>query len=364
MVASKHIRCTCSRLDLKKLYEIKYLGRANIDLKKEENIKKGEEEISKQSIKRSRRRLRYIDIRSGAVRPKISNTIEKKNLTVINSNVPPCQKVKIHKKTKTFVVNQRIRDDLYDFQKTKDDFYKDCESLKIKDIDKIYVNCVTSINNNETRRSNVSDDMKIMKFLRDPLSIGDLYKNNVFIDVLNVDDKNISWTSDSQRCLEAKNAGGNSVFSEALSIYYFEKIYGCKNAVLEMDIKYWVDYKMIDYVISLPSLSNNINKDEKRLGVSVTRAMGFPYMYNLNKERALKLLNKKLNGLIISRNGICENHNFNRSILHVWCPSIEIANLLKNVYEKFDIYDDGLNVACDVILLLTVCDNEKIYKSV
>ena len=68
-------------------------------------------------------------------------------------------------------------------------------------------------------------------------------------------------------------------------------------------------WKKVDFICSI---SEGI-----RIGVSVTRAMGFPSSDDFTQTQAFKLLNKKINGLVIARQGICERQQYDCSILHI-----------------------------------------------
>lgn len=166
----------------------------------------------------------------------------------------------------------------------------------------------------------------------------------------------LSLCNDSKRSLDSENAGGNSSISEMMSIEYFSRVFGAKDVLLEMEVQYWIDYKMVDFVCTIPSKEKNV-----RVGVSVTRAMGYPHPENFTYEKGLNLLQKKLYGLIVSRNGVTKKHSFYKSILHVWCQTPYIAYLLQKAYESFDIQDYGLNIKGVVILQLTVCSEKSLY---
>lgn len=148
------------------------------------------------------------------------------------------------------------------------------------------------------------------------------------------------------------NAGGASEKSEAISINYFFERFKATNFLLEMQIEYWMtNYNMCDFICSI---------NDERVGVSVTRAMGFPKPSDFTEERAYILLKKKMHGLIVARSGVCTKHEFNMSVLHIWCQTQRIADILKNVYPQM-IFEDNSNTIHEVILLLTVCDTEYIY---
>jgi hypothetical protein len=105
----------------------------------------------------------------------------------------------------------------------------------------------------------------------------------------------------------------------------FASCFGAKCFLCENEVAYWADEcfgtgsKMVDYVCSIA---------EERVGVSVTRAMAWPTrrpeLYT--QEQADRLIAKKVQGLIISREAVSERHSFAKSILHVWCQTTRIAS--------------------------------------
>lgn len=158
---------------------------------------------------------------------------------------------------------------------------------------------------------------------------------------------------DGKRSIEIVNAGGKSEISEMFSIDYYAKKYNAYDTLMEMEIEYWIDYKMVDYICTI---------DEIRIGVSVARAMGYPNPDKFTYEKAQRLLYKKLYGLIIARNSVVKKQSFYRSILHIWCQSETIAQLLKEAYENIN-DDEYLDVKGILVLQLTVCDDEQLYKN-
>ena len=154
--------------------------------------------------------------------------------------------------------------------------------------------------------------------------------------------------------LITENAGGKSEVSEALSINYFNERFKAKDFVLEMQIEYWMKYKMCDYICKI----NN-----QRIGVSVTRAMGYPLADDFNEQSAYILLKKKIHGLVIARSSVSKKHEFSMSVLHIWCQNQRIADLLKKIYPRV-ISEDDKDSIYEVILLLTVCEKSYIYTNI
>lgn len=135
-------------------------------------------------------------------------------------------------------------------------------------------------------------------------------------------------------------------------MHYFELLYQAKEIILEMEVEYWTTYSMVDYICTI---------GDSRIGVSVTRAMGYPTPDLFQRADAEYLLKKKLYGLIVSRNAVSDKHSFYRSVLHVWCQTQRIADLLSDVFKSWEISDFGLEVQGTIILLLTVCQSPGIY---
>lgn len=180
------------------------------------------------------------------------------------------------------------------------------------------------------------------------------YRDCIWLDHWKIPSK-ILLSKEASDSLNIINAGGKSNVSEALSIQYFLSVFGGTDFVYEKQIDYYIHYKMVDFICTLPNLA--------RVGVSVTRAMKFPRPERFTLEDAHRLLQKKLYGLIVARNAVNRRHAFYRSVLHVWCQTPRIADLLQEAYNSLDINDYGLDIQGVVVLLLTVCENPAIYRN-
>ena len=134
------------------------------------------------------------------------------------------------------------------------------------------------------------------------------HSQSIFMDLIYTIPQGMKLSPISLRSIQIENAGGSSNISEMISIEYYIRLFKATDFLLEMEVSYILDYKMVDYVC-------NIGKF--RIGVSVTRAMGYPSPKDFTYEKALRLLHKKLYGLIVARNSVCKKHSFTRSILHV-----------------------------------------------
>ena len=158
---------------------------------------------------------------------------------------------------------------------------------------------------------------------------------------------------DAQRVINEPNAGGKSVVSEALSAEYMCRRFGACDIVPEMTIQYtFSNWKKIDYIVTML---------DERVGVSVTRAMGYPTPDTFTEQDAERLCYKKLYGLVVARSGISSQFSYNRGILHVFCQTEYIALLMKIAFNELIQKDKELPEDCRltgyISIILTVCPN-------
>jgi hypothetical protein len=161
----------------------------------------------------------------------------------------------------------------------------------------------------------------------------------------------IGLGDDATRVYHEPNAGGASVVSEALSVEYMHRRARASQTVPEMKIQYsFYNWKKIDYICTISG---------ERIGVSVTRAMGYPDPSFFSMEDAVRLGNKKLYGMVLARSGVSECHNYNRSILHVFCQSQEIAILMQEAFRGIIDADRSLqqDLTDHIVIILTIASS-------
>lgn len=163
----------------------------------------------------------------------------------------------------------------------------------------------------------------------------------------------IAFIDTPRRSLSIKNAGGSSEISEALSMQYMYYRFNASRFIPEMEVDYWIESKICDYLMRC----NNEN-----FGVSVTRAVSYPFTQEFSYDSAFALLNKKLYGLIVARNSISDKHMFHRSILHIWCMTAHTAHNIRKAYDE--IVRQDINRTYDnVFVICTVCPHVYIYNN-
>lgn len=159
--------------------------------------------------------------------------------------------------------------------------------------------------------------------------------------------------------LAIQNAGGKSEISEAFSIDYFNRVHNTYFTIYEKQVQYWIDYKMVDYITSL------FDDDfmEVRVGISVTRAMLPPGKEGneFTLEQGVELLDKKIRGLIIARNSVIRQQNFFHSVLHIWCQSKKIADVMEIAAQNLNPIEYNLTMKGSFCILVTHCSNPELY---
>ena len=141
------------------------------------------------------------------------------------------------------------------------------------------------------------------------------------------------------------NAGGSSLYSE---VFAFEVLTRCEGAVLlktETEILYEDSQgKMTALLVSL---------DGVQVGVSVTRAVGFPREDPYTVEQAQGLLEQKLDGILASSANVTDADGWDKQILHIIAYAPEHAESLRAAFELVD-----PAVQSNTIVYVTVSDGE------
>jgi hypothetical protein len=151
-------------------------------------------------------------------------------------------------------------------------------------------------------------------------------------------------TAGGRQILADGTAGGSSSLSEVFS---FEVLARCEGAVLLASERF-IEYRP-DHMGSITDILVEI--DGRRVGVSVTRAVGFPRDDPYTVERASELLADKLEGVLESSAGVAEVHAWDKQILHMiaWAPMH--ADSIRTAWDGL-----GAELRADTILWVTVTD--------
>lgn len=153
----------------------------------------------------------------------------------------------------------------------------------------------------------------------------------------------MALTAGGQAIIAAGNAGGNSILSE---VFAFEVLARCEGATL-LETETTIDYvnemgKITDLLVEI---------DGERVGVSVVRAIAFPFEDPYPESEAKRVLEKKLGDILISSENVKPNHAWVKQILSVIAYSPQHADQIEAVYQTLD-----AEFKSDTILYITTTE--------
>lgn len=154
-------------------------------------------------------------------------------------------------------------------------------------------------------------------------------------------------TAGGRRLAETPNAGGSSVLSE---VFAFEQLDRCEQATLlktETEIVYDVQGKITDLEILL---------DGHKIGVSVVRAVMFPFGTPYTTEAATMVLTKKLEGIAESTANVSDADRWTKQVLAVMAWDDQAADVIEQTWAGLDAGLKG-----DTILVVTATDGEDVF---
>lgn len=131
-----------------------------------------------------------------------------------------------------------------------------------------------------------------------------------------------------QRMLDAPGAGGSSIYSE---VFAYEIARQCDQAALiktETEIVYEAPGPITDALIEI---------DGTRLGLSVKRAVRFPFDQPLGVDDAVELLEEALEDILVSSENVSADDAWAKQILLVPTPFDASLASLQTAYEQIDV---------------------------
>lgn len=173
-----------------------------------------------------------------------------------------------------------------------------------------------------------------------------LFRNRLDLGSAEFDAANLS--SGGQEVLDDGNRGGNSLHSEAIA---YEMLFYCEAAKLlktETEIAYLeATGKKSDLLLEI---------DQRKIGVSVTRAYHYPPGDPYLPTEALTLLEKKVAALPDSRANAAAVDRWQRSVLHILAYDDQHADLIESAWT-------GLNAEtkANSIVVITVTDGNDTF---
>ena len=162
------------------------------------------------------------------------------------------------------------------------------------------------------------------------------------------DDGDLARLTDGGREIIADgNAGGSSIMSE---VFAYEVLARCELATLlktETEIVYDTPGKITDFLVAI---------DGQKIGVSVTRAVAFPFDSAYTVEQAEALLTKKLGDIQVSTADVSAGDRWVKQILHVIAYSEAHATSIESAWSALD-----PGVRGDTIVFVTVSDGDDAF---
>ena len=145
-----------------------------------------------------------------------------------------------------------------------------------------------------------------------------------------------------QEILADGNAGGSSVLSE---VFAYELLQRCESAALlktETEIQYDQAGKITDFLAEIAS---------EKIGVSVTRAVAFPFDAIYPVSQAEELLSGKLADILMSSANVSATDRWRKQLLAILAYGPEHADALDQAYAGLDVA-----VKADTIVFVIVTD--------
>jgi hypothetical protein len=90
---------------------------------------------------------------------------------------------------------------------------------------------------------------------------------------------------------------------------------------------------------------------------------GDEMMRPFTEEDAVRLLQKKITGLIVARDSVVPEHSFYQSVLHIWTPTVAIAKTLTRALAEGKVDFQGLEVVGSLDIWISVCSDPSLYSN-
>ena len=143
------------------------------------------------------------------------------------------------------------------------------------------------------------------------------------------------------------NAGGSSLYSE---LFAFEVLHRCEGAALlatETEVRYDVEGKITDILVEI---------DGHRVGVSVVRAIAFPFEDPYTVDQARTILESKLSDILESSANVSDEDRWVKQILSVIAYGPMHAESIAAAWATID-----ASIRADTILVVTVTNGDDAF---
>lgn len=154
-------------------------------------------------------------------------------------------------------------------------------------------------------------------------------------------------TEGGRRLAETPNAGGSSGLSE---VFAYEQLARCELATLlktETEIVYDQTGKITDLEVSM---------DGHKIGVSVTRAVAYPFGSPYTLDAATTLITRKLEDIQLSTANVSEQDRWDKQVLAILAWDDAAANTMAQAWAALE-----AAVKADTIVVLTTTDGQDLF---
>jgi len=155
-------------------------------------------------------------------------------------------------------------------------------------------------------------------------------------------------TEGGREIIDDGNAGGSSLLSE---VFAFELLHRCERAELlktETEIHYAPPQgRITDLLVAI---------DGTKIGVSVTRAVAFPFDMPYPPDRARTLMTEKLSGILESTGHVAPDDAWRRQILYILAYAEPHVAVLEAALATID-----PQIRADTIVMITVSDGDDAF---
>ncbi|MBK9071496.1 MAG: hypothetical protein IPL79_10905 [Myxococcales bacterium] len=151
-------------------------------------------------------------------------------------------------------------------------------------------------------------------------------------------------TSGGQIIVATDNAGGSSVYSE---VFAFEWLARCEGATLiksETQIIYDAPGKKVDILVNI---------DDRKVGVSVTRAVTYPFGEPYTLEAATNLFQRKLDDIQLATELVSDADAWDRQMLSILAYDAQHAAVALQAWQAL-----SPQTRDDTILIVTITDGD------
>jgi hypothetical protein len=154
-------------------------------------------------------------------------------------------------------------------------------------------------------------------------------------------------TEGGRRLAATPNAGGSSLLSE---VFAYEQLARCELATLlktETEIIYDQTGKITDLEVML---------DGHKIGVSVTRAVAYPFGSTYTLTTATTLITRKLDDIQLSTANVSDQDRWDKQVLAILAWDGTVADTMAQAWAGLD-----STVKADTIVVITTTDGEDLF---